>query len=69
MLLVFFIWQKYTSQSLKNAIGKQVDKNGNVIPAPDIKSPQDQVDAVRGMVKNLQDKKNSEIQKEMDKSQ
>jgi hypothetical protein len=67
IIIMFLVWQKYTAMSLRNTIGQQVDQNGNLVPAPEIQSPQGEVDAVRGMVNNLQDKKNKEIQDEMNK--
>lgn len=66
MLVSFFIWQKYSSNAFRNVIGNQVNEKGEIIPAPEIKSPQGQVDAVRDMMNNIQDKKDKEIQKEMD---
>jgi cytidyltransferase-like protein len=62
----FFMWQKMSTNNLQEATKKASEEAGVEVNTQDA-TPQGQVNAVRDMMNKIQDKKNSEIQNELNK--
>jgi len=63
---LIYWWQKMSSNNLQNATQKAADEAGVQLESHDATS-QGQVDAVRDMVNKVQDKKNTEVEGELNK--
>lgn len=66
IVALIFWWKKMSGNKLQNATQKAANEAGIQLENHDA-TPQGQIDAVRDMTNKLQDKKNSEIENELNK--